>query len=188
VFFGHRFLIKPKLEELAGVESQDVTLRTEFETQQKKVAALDAYRAQLSEMQVSFGAMLKQLPSKSEVANLLNDVSQTRVAAGLEETLFQPQSEVLKEFYAELPINIEVTGTYHEMGAFTSDVAALPRIVTIGNVEIRPQDKSSTLAPTASPAGPPPSARLQIKLVAKTYRYLDADEQATQDAKAAAKK
>jgi type IV pilus assembly protein PilO len=176
VFLGYRFLITPKLQELAGARAQEQALRSEFETKQQKVAALDAYRAQLDEMQRSFGAMLKQLPNKSEVANLLNDVSQTRVASGLEENLFQPQGETNKEFYAELPINIGVTGSYHQLGSFVSTVAALPRIVTVGDVSI--SGGGATPPPAARPGAPKPSinvptSRLSITMVAKTYRYLD---------------
>src|SRR5688572_14487531 len=113
-FLGFRFLIQPKREELESAKQQEISLKADFEAKQKKVAALDAYRVQLEEMQRSFGAMLKQLPNKSEVANLLNDISQTRLSVGLEEELFQPQAEVAKEFYAELPINMQVLGGYHQ--------------------------------------------------------------------------
>lgn len=171
IYLGYRFVIQPKREELDQARQQEVTLRAEFETKQKKVAALDAYRAQLEEMQQSFGAMLRQLPNKSEVANLLNDISQTRLAAGLEEELFQPQGEQAKEFYAELPINMQVIGGYHQMGAFASGIAALPRIVTLSNIEIAPLSPGSGAKPSA--------ARLRMTLTAKTYRYLDSDEQAT---------
>ncbi|MCB1789860.1 MAG: type 4a pilus biogenesis protein PilO, partial [Gammaproteobacteria bacterium] len=126
---------------------------------QAKAANLDAYRAQLAEMQESFGAMLRQLPNRTEVADLLVDVSQTGLAAGLEFELFQPQGEVPKDFYAELPIKIRVVGKYHEFGEFVSGLAALPRIVTIHDVEVRPQSANS---PT-----------LVLEATARTYRYLD---------------
>ena len=134
------------------------------------------FKAQLAEMERSFGAMLRQLPSKTEVDNLLVDISQTGLAAGLEEKLFQPQGENKKDFYAELPINIRITGNYHDMGAFASDIAQLPRIVTLNDVAIA-NDKGI----------------LAMDAVAKTYRYLDEEEVAKQrraakDAKEAGKK
>src|SRR3546814_17446025 len=113
--------------------------------------------------------MLNQLPSSAEVANLLNDISQARIASILEERLFQPQGEVPKEFYAEIPNRIIVVGDYHEMGNFVSSVAALPRIVTIENVEIKPIN--------AKAGG---QTQLQMTALAKTYRYHDDDEIAAQ--------
>lgn len=156
-------LIQPEYEGLQAEQAKEQTLRTEFERKQRKAASLDAYKAQLDTMEHDFGAMLRQLPSKSEVENLLNDISQTRVAASLDEELFQPQVEVVKDFYAELPNRIVVTGTYHQMGAFVSGVAALPRIVTIDEVDLRP-------------AGPGAKGALRMTALAKTYRYLDPSE------------
>lgn len=160
---GLWFLVKPEVENLDRIVAEEQTLRSEFERKQRKVAALDAYKEQLQEMERSFGAMLRQLPSKAEVPNLLNDIAQTRVASSLEEELFQPQGTVPKEFYAELPNKIVVTGSYHELGAFVSAVAALPRIVTVDDVE---------LSPVAGPA-----RDLKMNAVIKTYRYLDETEQ-----------
>lgn len=165
---GEWFLVKPVHEELIAARSQEQTLRKQFEEKQTKVAGLDAYRDQLAEMERSFGAMLKQLPSKAEVANLLNDISQARIASSLEERLFQPQGEIPKEFYAEIPNKIVVLGTYHEMGNFVSAVAALPRIVTIENVELK------------SDSGKSGGQMLSMTALAKTYRYLDDDEIAAQ--------
>lgn len=158
---GYYYTVTPKLEQLAKVEREERDLRRDFEQKQRKVANLDAYRAQLEEMQRSFGSMLRQLPSKAEVANLLNDISQTRVAAGLEELLFQPQSEQQRDFYAELPNTIVVTGSYHEMADFVSRVSSLPRIVTISNVTISAQSESSDL---------------RMDATVNTYRYLDESE------------
>lgn len=169
-------LVVPEYETLQAAEAKEGTLRTEFEKKQKKVAALDAYKAQLETMERDFGAMLRQLPSKTEVENLLNDISQTRVASSLEEELFQPQAEIPKEFYAEVPNKIVVTGNYHEMGAFAGGVAALPRIVTIDEVEIRPASGAG--------AGTQGLTRgsLRMSALAKTYRYLDESEVASQAA------
>lgn len=162
---GANFLIKPEYETLQNEKAKEVTLREEFEKKQKKVAALDAYKDQLAEMERSFGAMLRQLPSRMEVANLLNDISQTRVASSLEEELFEPLPEAQKEFYAEIPNRIVVTGNYHQMGAFVSGVAALPRIVTIDEVEIRPVGGQGAA-----------KDQLRMSALAKTYRYLDDTE------------
>ena len=106
-------------------------MRSQFENKQQRAANLDAYKAQLAEMERSFGAMLRQLPGKTEVPNLLVDISQTGLAAGLQEKLFQPGTEKSNGFYAELPIKIKLVGTYHQFGAFVSGIAALPRIVTL---------------------------------------------------------
>lgn len=174
---GTWFLIKPKMEELDKAKAQEKGLRAEFVAKQEKVAALDAYKAQLEEMRKSFGSMLRQLPSKSEVPSLLNDISQTRIASSLEEELFKPQGEVPRDFYAEMPNQIIVIGTYHEMGAFVSGIAALPRIVTIDNVDIRPI--------AAGKGGG--SGELRMQATAKTYRYLDDEEMAAKEPKKKAK-
>ena len=172
---GTWYLIKPKFAELEKVEQQETQLRETFETKQRKIANLDAYKAQLEEMRRSFGAMLRQLPNRTEVANLLNDISQTRVASGLEEELFQPQGEITKEFYAEIPNKITVVGTYHEMGSFVSGVAALPRIVTIDQVEIRPAAGGNRRN-----RGNEAPGELRMQALAKTFRYLDEDDEAGQ--------
>lgn len=176
---GAYYLVFPEYDNLARVEAEEQALRSEFQTKQQKVASLDAYKEQLQEMERSFGAMLKQLPSKTEVANLLNDISQTRVASSLEEELFQPQGEVPKDFYAEIPNKIVVLGTFHEMGTFASGVAALPRIVTVDDVEIKPS------APLRGGKDAPASGAVTLRMqaLAKTYRYLDDAEIAEQEAK-----
>ena len=173
---GIYFLLNPKYEELGKRQQEEVQLRKTFERKQKKIANLDAYKAQLEEMRRSFGAMLRQLPNKTEVANLLNDISQTRVASGLEEELFQPQGEIRKEFYAEIPNKIHVIGTYHEMGDFASGVAALPRIVTVNEVNIAPvgnQRGRNTIGRNFS-------GELRMQALAKTYRYIDEGEEEAQ--------
>ena len=181
---GVYFKLLPLNEELESLRQKESALFAEFERKQKKVVALDAYKAQLQEMERSFGAMLKQLPSRSEVANLLNDISQTRVASSLEEELFQPQTEVPKDFYAEIPNKIVVTGDYHEMGNFVSGVAALPRIVTIDEVEISAAEKARgrNRAITLTPDD------LRMTAIAKTYRYLDDEELAAAEAARKAEK
>ncbi|WP_293390750.1 type 4a pilus biogenesis protein PilO [Nevskia sp.] len=173
VGFGVWMFLKPEYETLGVEEHTEQTLRAEFEKKQQKVAALDAYKAQLETMERDFGAMLRQLPSKTEVENLLNDISQTRVASSLEEELFQPQTEIPKDFYAEVPNRIVVTGSYHQMGAFVGGVAALPRIVTIDEVEIKP---AGGTAQQGLGRG-----ALRMSALAKTYRYLDESEITTTD-------
>lgn len=158
-------LITPMLEELSAAQAEEVPLKEEFERKQRKVAALDALKEQLAEMERSFGTLLRQLPSRAEIANLLIDISQTRLANSLEEELFQPQGESSKEFYAEVPNRIAVVGTFHEMGKFVSGVASLPRIVTIDQVEIRPVGGTGTA-----------KSDVRMLAVAKTYRYLDDNE------------
>ncbi|MGD8619342.1 MAG: type 4a pilus biogenesis protein PilO [Gammaproteobacteria bacterium] len=160
IFLGYWFHTKDQLLELDRVEQQELDLRVIFEKKAQQAANLEAYEQQLEEMRESFGAMLRQLPNKTEVADLLVDVSQTGLASGLEFELFQPQAENPREFYAELPIRIRVIGDYHEFGNFVSGVAALPRIVTLHNVSI-------------SRAG---NNMLSMDLTAKTYRYLETEE------------
>ncbi|MCQ8128839.1 type 4a pilus biogenesis protein PilO [Methylomonas rivi] len=131
----------PQLDELEVLEKEEESLKTSFENKQKKAINLPDYRAQLEQIESSLGDMLKQMPTKAEVANLLVDISQTGLASGLEFKLFQPSGEVRKEFYSELPINIQVVGKYEELGLFVSGLASLPRIVTVHNVNIAPLGK-----------------------------------------------
>ena len=165
VFFGVLGLgywldIKDQRATLEKAEAKETELRQTFEARAKKAANLAAYEQQLAEMKESFGAMLRQLPNKTEVAELLVDISQTGLAAGLEFELFKPQAEVPKEFYAELPISIRVKGDYHEFGSFISGVAALPRIVTVHDINMEPND----------------DGELTMDILAKTYRYMDEEE------------
>lgn len=168
-FGWYYFITAKQLDRLEAVRAKENDLRATFEEKQDKAANLEAYRQQLEEMRESFGAMLRQLPDKTEVAALLVDVSQTGLAAGLEFELFQPSGEINKDFYAELPITMRVTGRYHEFGRFISGLAALPRIVTIHDVGISP-----LAAREDDSAGQP----LRLEATVKTYRYLD--EGATQ--------
>lgn len=165
---------------LLEARDKETELWNTFETKARKAANLQAYKAQLADMEKSFGAMLRQLPNRTEVPNLLVDISQTGLAAGLEEKLFQPQSESHKDFYAELPISIRLTGGYHEMGKFASGIAALPRIVTLHDIEITPSGRGAG-------ANSDPST-LTLNVTAKTYRYLDEDEQGQEQPSGKAKK
>lgn len=155
---GYWFDTKDQLQILADAQLKEQELKSSFEAKQAKSANLAAYTAQLQEMKKTFGAMLRQLPSKAEVADLLVDISQTGLASGLQFELFSPKGEVPKDFYAELPISIRVTGEYHQLGDFVSGVAALPRIVTLHDTSITRPDKSD---------------KLVMEVTAKTYRYLD---------------
>jgi type IV pilus assembly protein PilO len=146
---------------LQKAESDEQDLRSQFESKQQRAANLDAYKAQLAEMERTFGAMLRQLPGKTEVPNLLVDISQTGLAAGLQEKLFQPGSEKSNGFYAELPIKIKLVGSYHQFGAFVSGIAALPRIVTLHDIQIAPVDSKSNYD------------NLTMDVTAKTYRYIE---------------
>jgi len=149
--------------DLQRYQDQEQQLRTEFKFKHGKAVNLQAYKQQLKDIERSFGALLRQLPGKTEVPNLLVDISQTGLAAGLQEKLFQPGSEVKKDFYAELPIKIRLTGSYHQFGEFVSGIAALPRIVTLHDIEIKPEAKDTF-------------DQLTLDLTAKTYRYLDEEE------------
>jgi type IV pilus assembly protein PilO len=170
------FVWQGQRPQLLQAQQEEVDLRKTFEQKQAKAANFEKYKEQLAEMERTFGAMLRQLPGKTEVPNLLVDISQTGLAAGLEEKLFQPANEVRREFYAELPIRIRLTGSYHELGNFVSGIAALPRIVTLHNVDIRPENVKDRDA----------SDQLVLDVTAKTYRYLEEDEtqQAGGDAEA----
>ncbi len=157
-------MVQDQYKALEKVEKVEKELRIDFEDKQARAANLEAYRAQLAEMRESFGTMLRQLPNRTEVADLLVDVSQTGLAAGLKFELFQPQKEVPREFYAELPIKLRVTGNYHQFGEFVSGLAALPRIVTIHDIVIKPRsDKKGG------------EGSLVLNATAKTYRYLDGE-------------
>lgn len=156
---GFWFDTRNQLEDLEKLRAQEPQLKKTFEAKQHKAANLDEYKAQLEEMERSFGAMLRQLPSKTEVAELLVDISQAGLANGLQFELFKPQDEKPAEFYSELPITIRVTGHYHEFGRFVSDVAALPRIVTLHDFSITPSGD-----------------KLVMDVTAKTYRYLEVDD------------
>ncbi|MET0070874.1 MAG: type 4a pilus biogenesis protein PilO [Candidatus Thiodiazotropha sp.] len=162
---GYYLVVEDDINSLEGVQKKEQELRADFSKKQKKASNLEAYRKQLEEMNQSFGTMLRQLPDKTEVAELLVDVSQTGLASGLEFELFKPQEEVPREFYAELPIQVKVTGQYHEFGHFISGLAALPRIVTIHDVKISRVSKEDA------------NADLLMEATAKTYRYLDEEEE-----------
>ena len=160
-----------QLESIGGAQKKEQSLRDTFLEKKKRAIDLDAYKKQLADIERSFGTLLKQLPSKSEMEALLTDINQAGLGRGLQFELFKPaSSEVLSEFYAELPINIRVTGSYHDMGAFASDISKLSRIVLLNDVSLALNAKDGS--------------GLTMDAVAKTYRYLD-DEEISKQKKAA---
>jgi type IV pilus assembly protein PilO len=154
-----------QLEELDAATQKEVQLKQEFLDKKKQAVNLELYRKQLAEIEQSFGALLKQLPNKSEMDALLTDINQAGLGRGLQFELFKPAAQENRtEYYAELPVTIKVSGTYHDLGAFTSDIAKLPRIVLLQEISI----------------GANKDANLVMDAVAKTYRYLDDEEAAAQ--------
>lgn len=173
MFGGYFFDTKHQLAELDTAKAKETELKADFETKAHKAINLELYKQQMAEMERSFGAMLRQLPSQTEVAELLADVSQTGLANGLEFDLFKPKDEVPAEFYAELPIQVKVTGVYHEFGAFVSAVAALPRIVTLHDISIAPaQGKEVKDTGQRDDKG----LLLVMEATAKTYRYIEEEK------------
>jgi len=169
---GYFLDTQKQLTELESSRTKEISLKKDFEAKQAKAVQLDAYKKQMEEMKQSFGAMLRQLPSKTEVEDLLVDISQTGLSSGIEFQLFKPEAERQIEFYAELPIKIKMTGNYHQFGRFVSGIAALPRIVTLHNIQITGGKE----------------AKLTMDVQAKTYRYLDEAEISAARKKAAASK
>ncbi len=153
------FIIEDKAPQLQRAEKEETDLRVNFESKQRKAANLEEYKAQYKQMVNSFGTMLRQLPGETEIPSLIVDISQTGLAAGLQEKLFQPQAEIPKDFYAEKPIRIRLSGSYHEIAKFVSGIASLPRIVTLHDINITSRGDSFD--------------ELSIDVLAKTYRYLD---------------
>ena len=154
------FIVKDKHPQLEREQQEEVDLRETFENKQRKAANYDAYKAQLAQIEQSFGTMLRQLPGETEIPSLIVDISQTGLAAGLQEKLFVPHAEIPRDFYAEKPIQIRLAGGYHEIGNFVSGIAALPRIVTLHDITITPEDKETFDS-------------LSMEVTAKTYRYID---------------
>jgi type IV pilus assembly protein PilO len=167
-FLSWFFVISDKSPELDQKRNEEQQLRATFREKHLKAVNLEIYETQLKDIERSFGALLRQLPGRTEVPNLLVDISQTGLAAGLEEKLFQPAPEEKKDFYAELPIKIRLSGSYHEFGQFVSGIAALPRIVTLHDIDIKPEKNDSY-------------DQLTLDLTARTYRYLDEEEIAAGD-------
>lgn len=156
-------IVKDKAPVLQRAQAEEQELRVTFENKQRKAANYDAYKTQLAQIEQSFGTMLRQLPGETEIPSLIVDISQTGLAAGLQEKLFQPQPEIPKDFYAEKPIKIRLSGGYHEMANFVSGIASLPRIVTLHDINITPEQKDSYDS-------------LSLEVTAQTYRYIEEAE------------
>ncbi|HRE17370.1 MAG TPA: type 4a pilus biogenesis protein PilO [Rhodocyclaceae bacterium] len=167
---GWWFIWNDQLASLTAKEQEEAKLKDEYLTKKKKAINLDLYVQQLNEIDQTFGALLKQLPNKSEMDALLIEINQAGLGRGLQFELFKPGAELTKDFYAELPIQVKLSGNYHEFGAFAADIAKLPRIVTLNNMAV------------SVGAG----GRLGLDATVKTFRYLDQEELAK--ARAATKK
>jgi type IV pilus assembly protein PilO len=170
---GYVFLLSPNLKELKAEKEKEQGLRDEYLGKKMQAMKIKAYEQQVVEIQRTFGTLLKQLPDKSEMDGLLTDVNQAGVSQGLSFEGFVPMPEIFAEFYAEKPINIKVLGHYHNLGAFVTEVAKLSRIVTLHNLQIQPASKDDKQ---------PHKDMLVMEAVAKTYRYLDAEEVAARKA------
>jgi type IV pilus assembly protein PilO len=162
---------RTQIEELDGKQQQEAKLRDDWLDKKKQAINLDEYRRQLAEIDRSFGVLIRQLPNKAEMEALLIDINQAGLGRGLQFDLFKPGSESQKDFYAELPIQIKLTGTYHDLGAFAGDVAKMPRIVTLNDIDMT-MGKDNVL---------------NLNATAKTFRYLDEEELAKQKRDKAAK-
>jgi type IV pilus assembly protein PilO len=154
-----QFVVKQEIPDLEVARNDEIGLRESFETKQRKAANFDEFLSQLETIERDFGTMLGQLPGTTEIENLLDDISQTALAAGLDERLFEPSGEVNRDFYAELPVRLRYLGSYHELGRFVSDIARLSRIVTLHDIRITPVSIEG-------------EEELQLDVTAKTYRYL----------------
>ena len=159
LLLGYQFLIKGQLATLGVAQKEEESLRTEYQQKAFEAANLEALRGQMQEMEQMFGALVGQLPSDTQVPGLLEDISAIGVANGLEFNSVELQPEVVQEFYVELPIDILVTGTYHDLGAFVSGISGLPRIVTLHDFEINPTEERPGV--------------MEMRILAKTYRYKD---------------
>lgn len=174
VGIGWWWQVQPKREELRGVEAKEVELFDQFKFKQAKVVNLEALKKQLEEMKELLRQMLRQLPSRTEMPDLLVDVSQTALSTGIDNQKFEPGPETVKEFYAEKPINLRMVGTYHQFGSFVSGVASLPRVVilTMHDISLKPQATTEKGKPSVG------GGELLLEGTVKTYRYVDEDEAA----------
>ncbi|WP_043689152.1 type 4a pilus biogenesis protein PilO [Luteimonas huabeiensis] len=166
-------VIRDKRSELEGLERQEAEKRAQFEEKQGRAANLEPLKQQLAQMEQQLQQMLRQLPSRTEMPDLIVDISQTALATGIQTDLFQPGPETPQEFYAEKPIALRMRGSYHQFGAFVSGVASLPRVVimTMHDISLRPRDGASI----------GPGGALELAGTVKTYRYLDEEETAEQE-------
>ena len=167
---GYWFLWGPAIDEFNQAKAKEEELRQVFLTKKAQAIKVEAYKQQMIDIEKTFGALLKQLPDKSQMDGLLTDINQAGLGRGLEFDLFKPGQESVADFYAEMPIQIKIKGNYHDIGAFATDISKLSRIVTLNDMSIAPMNKDSK------------DSMLTMDAVAKTYRYLDSSEVATKKA------
>jgi len=170
VGLGYWFLWSPQIDEFDQAEAKEQELRQVFVTKKGQAIKIDAYKQQMVDIEKTFGALLKQLPDKSQMDGLLTDINQAGLGRNLEFELFKPGQETIADFYAEMPIQIKIKGSYHDVGAFATDISKLSRIVTLNDMAIAPLNKDSK------------DGMLILEAVAKTYRYLDSSELAAKKA------
>ena len=167
---GYWFMWSPAIDEFNQAKAKELELRQVFLTKKAQAIKVEAYKQQMIDIEKTFGALLKQLPDKSQMDGLLTDINQAGLGRGLEFDLFKPGQESVADFYAEMPIQIKIKGNYHDIGAFATDISKLSRIVTLNDMTIAPLNKDSK------------DTMLTLDAVAKTYRYLDSSEVATKKA------
>ena len=167
---GYWFLWSPAIDEFNQAKAKEQELRQVFLTKKAQAIKVEAYKQQMIDIEKTFGALLKQLPDKSQMDGLLTDINQAGLGRGLEFDLFKPGQESVADFYAEMPIQIKIKGNYHDIGAFATDISKLSRIVTLNDMTIAPLNKDSK------------DTMLTMDAIAKTYRYLDSSEVATKKA------
>ena len=170
VGLGYWFLWGPEIDEYGQAVAKEADLRQTFLSKKSQAVKVDAYKQQMIDIEKTFGALLKQLPDKSQMDGLLTDINQAGLGRGLEFELFKPGQEIVADFYAEMPIQIKIKGNYHDIGAFATDVSKLSRIVTLNDMAITPANKDTK------------DSVLALEATAKTYRYLDASELASKKA------
>jgi len=168
LFLGYKLIVVDQMTELESVKSEELNLRVIYEKKQARANQLPAFKAQLAEMQQSFGSLIKQLPSNTEIPGLILDISEKGLSNGLEIDLFEPKAEIQKEFYAEKPIKLKAKGRYDEIASFVSDLSALPRIVTINDIRLIPEKgvKSKKLTKKSD-------VRIVMEATIQTYRYIN---------------
>jgi type IV pilus assembly protein PilO len=167
---GYWFLWSPEIDELDQAKAKEQELRQTFISKKAQAIKVDAYKQQMIDIEKTFGALLKQLPDKSQMDGLLTDINQAGLGRGLEFDLFKPGQETVADFYAEMPIQIKIKGNYHDVGAFATDISKLSRIVTLNDLNIAPLNKDVK------------DSVLTLEATAKTYRYLDSSEIAAKKA------
>ena len=170
IALGYWFLWSPEIDELDQARAKEQELRQTFLTKKAQAVKVDAYKQQMIDIEKTFGALLKQLPDKSQMDGLLTDINQAGLGRGLEFDLFKPGQETVADFYAEMPIQIKIKGNYHDVGAFATDISKLSRIVTLNDLNIAPLNKDVK------------DSVLTMEATAKTYRYLDSSEIAAKKA------